>query len=177
MVSPLPLLILPAVLGAPSSVVRGNGFEIFLAAPKGWAIEARPNRYDGLPAVLFRRGESFRTAKNVMFVNLDRRTDPDLAAFAANRRADFLKSRPGATVRPIGSLLAGDGHTALVFAFDDPRIGQYERRAYLTTADGIVTLFLQCDTAKARGAHAGAFHALIQTFRDLHAPHPRSTGG
>lgn len=182
MFSPLPLVLLPPALLPPglreaSTVVRTDGFEVFLAAPKGWSIEARPNRYDGLPAVLFRRGEDFRTAKTVMFMNLDRRKFPDLAAFAANRRAEFLKGRPGAVVRSAGKLLAGDGRVALTFDFDDPKIPQSERRAYLTTADGVVTLFLQCATPTARTSQAGELKALVETFRDLHAPHPAPRDG
>ena len=157
-----------------STVLRTGGFEVFLAAPEGWTIEARPNRYDGLPAVLFRKGEAFRTAKNVIFVNLDRRRLPEIGPFVANRRAEFLKGRPGAAIRPRGKILAGDSRLALVFDFDDAKISQHERRAYLETADGIATLFLQCATPEGRTRHAGAFGALIGTFRDLHAPRPAS---
>lgn len=168
-----PLALLLAVAPGESAVVRAEGFEIFLAAPKGWAIDARSKRRAGLPAVLVRSGEAFDTAKNVMFLNLDRRELPDLDAFVANRRAYFLKDRPRAKVRPLGPLTAGDGHTALLFEFDDPSVPQYERRAYLPAQDGVVTLFLQCATPEARAAHAIALKALVETYRDLHAPHPR----
>ncbi len=173
MLAPLAFLTLLPLRGAPSAVVRAEGFELFLAAPQGWTIETAPSRDDGLPAVVVRRGESFRTARNVMFLNLDRREAPSLPEFIANRRAFFLKDRPAAKVRPAGKALAGDGSPATLLDFDDPKIPQFERRAYLTTADGIVTLFLQCASPQARTVHSPAFKALVESFRDLHAPHPR----
>ena len=169
----LAILTLKPALGEASTVVRAEGFEIFIAAPKGWSVETKPSLKLGLPAVVVRRGEDFNTAKNVMFLNLDRREDPDLPAFVANRRASFLKDRPGARVAPVKGLLGGDGSPATVFDFDDPKIPQYERRAYLRTADGIVTLFLQCATPGSRTTHAPRLAELVASFRDLHAPHPR----
>lgn len=168
-----PLALLFTVVSGESAVVRADGFEIFLAAPKGWRIDALSKRGEGLPAVLVRPGEAFDTAKNVMFLNLDRREFPDLAAFVANRRRDFLKGRPRAEVRPVSGLTAGDGHPVLLFDFDDPSIPQYERRAYVLAQDGVATLFLQCATPQGRQAHAAALKALVESYRDLHAPHPR----
>ena len=160
----------------PSAVVRAQGFEVFLAAPRGWTVDARPKRSEGsLPAVLVRPGESFATAKSVMFLNLDRQKDPDLAAFVATRRGEFLKGRARASVRVAGTLVAGDGTNAVLLDLDDPTIPQYERRAYLVAHDGVATLFLQCSGPEARRVDAAALKALVASFRDLHAPHPPST--
>ncbi|RYG32556.1 hypothetical protein EON81_20360 [bacterium] len=169
MILPLALVALPPAPRESSVVVRAEGFEVSLIAPSGWTAESDPNAYDSLPAVLFRKGEDFRTAKNVMFLNLDARKRPDLTAFVANRRASFLKDRPGATVRPASKMETGDGSSALLFDFEDPKIGQYERRAYIETTSGIATLFLQCATPEARKIHVPAFQTLVKGFRDRHA--------
>src|SRR5260370_10752719 len=84
-----------------SGIIYGKGYSFALTTPKGWVLDTTSGRQQGLQAVFYPKGSSWKTGAAVMYANVYQKTDPtkeSLQTIIANDLADFRKKSPNLKV-------------------------------------------------------------------------------
>src|ERR1051326_3275936 len=80
-----------------SGIIYGKNYSFALTAPKGWVLDTASGRQQGLQAVFYPKGSSWKNGAAVMYANILQKTDPakeSLQTIIANDVADFKKESP-----------------------------------------------------------------------------------
>jgi hypothetical protein len=136
-----------------------------LSAPPGWVFDRVAARRQGLPAVMYPEGESWRDAVAVMYPNTIPRRDGegveqviarDVRAFKENAHALRVDvAEPEAT---------SDGKTALVRLFSGGEHGNFEAVGYIEEAHAFTLLVLTSRTEAAFREALPAFRELLRSY-------------
>lgn len=152
-----------------SAIIFGAHHAFAVRAPAGWILDVRSQRNNGLPAVLYRRGESWQTGPAVMYVNT---IVPDSGVADPLRRvirADsvrFADAIAGMHVDTAATLRTAGNRAAFTRSFHGDS-GNLELVAYVPSRT-IITLFvLSARTRPAFDAARSSFEALVRSYRFL----------
>jgi hypothetical protein len=152
-----------------SAVVYGAHHAFSLQAPAGWILDVRSQRNNGLPVVLYLRGESWTTGAAVMYVNTVVPDSGVVDAVPEVIRADserFSNVVPGMHVSVAMRLQTADGRAAEVRAFHGDS-GNVELVAYIPARTIIAVVVLSARTRAALASARSAFEALVKSYRFL----------
>jgi hypothetical protein len=143
-------------------LIYGEGFSFLVAPPEGWVLDNRAGVDQGLQAVFYPEGKSWKNSPAVMYVNTGQRTQGEtLDQFIAGEIADFKKEcGPNASVEPRPALALEAGATAPVRWFTGDRWGNREAVAYIDAPNVFVLIVL---TARKQAD----FEAALPAFRSL----------
>jgi hypothetical protein len=78
-----------------SGIISGKNYSFVLTAPKGWALDNTSGRSQGLQAVFYPKGSSWKNGSAVMYANVYQKTDPgkeSLQTVIANDVAEYKKN-------------------------------------------------------------------------------------
>src|SRR6185295_8947918 len=59
-----------------SGIIYGKNYSFALMAPKGWVLDTTSGRQQGLQAVFYPNGSSWKNGAAVMYANVYQKTDP-----------------------------------------------------------------------------------------------------
>jgi hypothetical protein len=152
-----------------SAIIFGAHHAFSVRAPAGWILDVRSQRNNGVPAVLYRRGETWQAGPAVMYVNT---IVPDSGVADPLRRvirADsvrFADAIAGMRVDTAATLRTADNRAAFTRSFHGDS-GNLELVAYVPSRP-IITLFvLSARTRPAFDAARSSFEALVRSYRFL----------
>src|SRR6266851_2782414 len=77
-----------------SGIIFGKNYSFTLTAPKGWVLDNTSGRSQGLQAVFYPKGSSWKTGAAVMYANVYQKSDPtkeSLQTIIANDVTQFKK--------------------------------------------------------------------------------------
>ena len=167
-------LILFLVLGAPQQkpsepndnggILSGPGYAFILVAPDGWVLDDRSGRKEGLPAVFYKRGDSWKGAKVVMYANPVRKAKGQtVESIIAADVSRFRKLNPGIAVEDGTSLPIANDRKLPVKVFRGTEAGDTEIVAYADESTCVVMLVLSGTEDRVRAAR-GSFGALVRSY-------------
>ena len=147
-----------------SGILHGPGYAFTLVAPPGWVFDDKSGADDGLPAVFYRDGETWPSAKVVMYAKvsaLERGQLLDQGIAAAIRR--LKRTNPSLEVEtapPIPRVLGG---TFQVRVFRGTWGGATEYVAYSAEGAWVVQLVLSGSSELISDAY-GSYLQLLKTY-------------
>jgi hypothetical protein len=145
-------------------ILSGPGFAFILVAPDGWVLDDVSGQKEGLPAVFYKRGDSWSRAKVVMYANPVRRSKGEtLKGIIAADVTRFRKLNPGIVVEDGVPLAVANGRKLQVKVFRGTQAGDTEVVAYADESSCVVMLVLSGTEDRVRGARS-SFGALLRSY-------------
>ncbi len=143
-------------------IVYGEQVGAAVSAPKGWVYDPTAGSGQGLRAVMYPEGSTWKDSNRVMYVNVVRLKEGQKpAAFIADDDARFKKESPDLTVgtgEPIVQAIGGV--RAEVRLYTTEAAHTFEAVAYASKGSSIAIYVLSCKTKK-------DLEATMQAFRDV----------
>lgn len=132
-----------------------------LTAPAGWVLDNHSGSQQGLPAVLYPRGSSWKQASTVMYPTSDRKpaSEHPLQDVIAETLDQYRAASPGLRVESLAPAPTGDARTAEVRKLSGQAQGNVEAIAFIEEADRAVILVL---SARSESDYATALPAFLQ---------------
>lgn len=155
-----------------SGIIYGKGYSFALTAPKGWVLDTTSGRQQGLQAVIYPKGSSWKTSGAVMYANVYQKTDSTketLQAIIANDVADFKKDSPNlkvvdADAIPTRADARSKDKKATVKYFTADRYGNSEAVAYIDEGNLVVMLVLNTRSQRDFEASLPAFKEFVGSY-------------
>jgi len=170
----LAVVVAALILAAPSQATRepndnagilsGPGYAFILVAPHGWVLDDVSGKKEGLPAVSYRRGDSWSRAKVVMYANPVHKSKSETASsvIAADVRR-FREQNPGIGVEDGSPGVVASGRKIPTKIFRGTKAGETEVVAYADESDCVVMIVLSGTPDDVNAAQA-SFAELVRTY-------------
>lgn len=152
-----------------SGIVYGADHSFVITAPDGWVLDNTSGQPQGLHAVFYREGETWRGASVVMYANTaskridGQRTLKELVDYDVDQ---FRRKSPRLLVAPARSI-AVNGRTAEVLTFEGDQYGNYEAVAYIDEQYTVVMLVLTSRTKAEYDRAYPDFEKLVASYQFL----------
>ncbi len=167
------IALLPRAWAQDSTIAEGPGVILYserahayaLTAPQGWVFDAEAARNQGLPAVLYPEGDSWRESVAVMYPNTVHRRDGEgVERLIARDIQTFREHGPALRVEIAEPETTRDGKPALVRLFSGGEHGNFEAVGYVEEARAHTLLVLTSRTQAAFQDALPAFRALLRSY-------------
>jgi hypothetical protein len=149
-----------------SGIIYGADHAFVLTAPDGWVLDNASGVSQGLHAVFYPKGSSWKASSVVMYANVvHKKSEKDaLETIVESDVADFKRQSPGMKVED-AEAPSGSGKNVLVKYFVDDN--SHEAVAYIGESKVIVMLVLNARTKKGFDDALPAFRQLISSYHFL----------
>jgi len=140
-----------------------------LTAPEGWVLDNHSGAQQGLPAVLYPRGASWKEAPAVMYPTSDRKpvSGHPLQDVIAETVEQYRAASPGLKIESLDLAPTVDARTAEVRKLSGEAQGNVEAVAFVEEADRVVLLILSARSEKDFAAALPAFRQLVGSYSYL----------
>ena len=151
-------------------ILHGPHHAFTVSAPRGWVLDTHGGEADGLPAVLYRPGENWKSATVAMYVNT---VLPDSGRAASARgvaRADSVRlvaRDRDMRVASVVPLRTGDGAQAFAKRFSSSRGQVFEVVAYVSQRTVTTILVVTSRDRRTLDAALPAFREFVRSYRWL----------
>jgi hypothetical protein len=115
----------------PGGIVYGPKAAFNISAPSGWVLDNESGKEQGLPCVLYPKGESWADAKTVIYAKIASTEFEDVNAFVATAIKE-MAAKHGKPKEKIASGKTKDGHDYFINEYPATKnYSQWERVAYV----------------------------------------------
>ena len=143
-------------------IVYGEQAGAIVSAPRGWVYDPTAGSGQGLRAVMYPEGSTWKDSTRVMYVNVVRLKEGQAAAaFIADDDARFKKESPDLTIgtgEPIVQAVGGVRAEMRLYTTD--ATPTYEAVAYASTGSSVAIYVLSCKTKR-------DFETTLPVFREV----------
>jgi hypothetical protein len=150
-----------------SGIIYGQDHVFVLTAPKGWVLDNKSGVNQGLQAVFYPEGSSWKSGTIVMYANAYYKlnaTEETLEKVVAGDVAEFKKKSEKLKVVEAASLPTRKDKKAVVRYFEGDTFGNSEAIAYLDEGKVVVMLVLSARTKNEFEAALPAFSELVSSY-------------
>jgi hypothetical protein len=145
-------------------IVYGPKAAFNISAPEGWVLDNESGAEQGLPCVLYPKGESWADAKTVMYAKIASTQFEDVNAFVAMAIKDMEKTH-GKPKEKIASGKTKDGHDYFINEYPATKTySQWERVGYVQLPHAVAYIVLSSRNEKSYRKDAGALQETLKTF-------------
>lgn len=147
----------------PGGIVYGPKAAFNISAPGGWVLDNESGKSQGLPCVLYRKGQSWADGKTVMYAKIastDFETVDAFLSFAINE----MKDKHGTPKIKIALGKTKDGHDYFINEYPATKTySQWERVAYVQLPHAVAYIVL---TSRDKAHYEKDCGALEQMLKD-----------
>lgn len=160
----------------PFAIVYGPKGAFNIAAPAGWVIDNTAGKGNGLPCVLFPKGQTWQTAEPMMYAKIASTSVEDAEAFAKTAIEEMKKERGDYEVKRVATGKTKGGQTYFINQYSPsenyPRL---ERVAYVQMPKAVAYVVFSCDGEPALRKHQRALTELLESMMamDVNKPEER----
>ena len=123
-------------------IVYGPKAAFNISAPDGWVLDNESGKEQGLPCVLYPKGESWANAKTVMYAKIASTEFEDVNVFVATA-ITAMKAKHGTPKEKIASGKTQDGHDYFINEYPATKTySQCERVAYVQLPHAVAYIVL-----------------------------------
>ena len=136
----------------------------WLTPPPGWILDNSSGVSQGLQAVFYRRGGSWKQSASVMYANgvhKDIEAKQTFEQFIADDSLTFLKRNPNVRIFSAAELPTAKGQVAVIKRYV---YSQYEAVAYIDEPKVVVLIVLTCRSKDDFDSSYSAFKTLVGSF-------------
>jgi hypothetical protein len=149
-----------------AGVIFGKTIMFVVKAPEGWVLDGKSGASQGLAAVSYPEGSSWKDGAAVMYVNTACRCGAkSLEEFVEGDVKRFREGAPGLKVSDGPALKLEGGQKVLVKRFSGDENGNVESVAYVDEGDEFLLFVLTARTRKDFDASAEAFDRMVSSYR------------
>ena len=164
----LALLFLPAVIAAQNKyvggIVYGPKAAFNIAAPEGWVLDNESGMEQGLPCVLYPKGESWADARTVMYAKIAGTEYEDAVKFA-EVAIKQMESRHGKPKEKIDKGMTGNGQPFFTNEYPATKTySQWERVAYVQLPKAVAYIVLSSRDEASYRKDGHALREVLKTF-------------
>jgi|SRR5271157_1248148 len=149
-------------------IVSGKDHAFGIVAPAGWVLDNTSAVPEGLHAVFYPKGGSWKRSPVVMYANAVHKgvaTTRPLRAIIADDVSTFNKKSKTPTITDEPALITMKAEKkSVVKRFEDPSRNLYEVVAYIDEPKVVVMLVLSADSAESLTAALPAFKDLVGSY-------------
>lgn len=148
----------------PGGIVYGPKAAFNIGAPEGWVLDNKAGAEQGLPCVLYPKGESWSDARTVIYAKIASTQYEDANAFVATSIKKMEKDR-GKPKEKIASGKTRDGHAWFINEYPASKsYSQWERVAYVQLPRAVAYIVLSSRDEASYGKDSGALQEALKTF-------------
>jgi hypothetical protein len=151
----------------PGGMVYGPKAAFNIAAPEGWVLDNESGAEQGLPCVLYPKGESWADARTVMYAKIASTQYEDADKFAAVAIKQ-MESTHGKPKEKIEKGKTGDGQAFFINEYSATKTySQWERVAYVQLPKAVAYIVLSSRDEASYRKDAPALREVLKTFTYL----------
>jgi len=159
----------------PFAIVHGPKAAFNIAAPEGWVIDNTAGAENGLPCVLYRKGDTWENADPLMYAKIASTSVEDAEAFAKTAIEEMKKERGEYKTKRVESGKTKDGHAYFVNEYSPgEKYPRYQRVAYIQLPKAVAYVVYTADSEAAFRKHQSALQQLLASFSFLEVEHEKS---
>lgn len=148
----------------PGGIVYGPKAAFTISAPEGWVLDNESGANQGLPCVLYSKGESWADARTVMYAKIAGTKFEDVNAFVASAIKEMEKTH-GKPKEKIVSGKTADGHAYFINEYPATKnYSQWERVAYVQLPKAVAYIVLSSRDEASYHKDAPALQEVLKTF-------------
>jgi tetratricopeptide (TPR) repeat protein len=145
-------------------IVYGPKAAFNISAPEGWVLDNQAGVKQGLPCVLYPKGESWADARTVMYAEIAGPEFEDVDAFVATAIKEMEKTH-GKPKEKIASGKTKDGHDYFINEYPATKTySQRERVGYVQLPRAVAFIVLSSRDRASYQKDSGALHQVLETF-------------
>ena len=145
-------------------IVYGPKAAFNIAAPEGWVLGNEAGVEQGLPCVLYRKGQTWSDARTVIYAKIASTQFEDVNAFVAKSIKE-MKDRHGTPKEKIVSGKTRDGHDYFINEYPATKsYSQWERVAYVQLPRAVAYIVLSSQDEPSYRKDSGALQEVLKTF-------------
>jgi hypothetical protein len=150
--------------GYAGGIVYGPKAAFNIAAPEGWVLDNESGSKQGLPCVLYPKGESWADARTIMYAKIASTQFEDVNAFVAMAIKEMAKTH-GKPKEKIASGKTHDGHDYFINEYPATKTySQWERVAYVQLPHAVAYIVLSSRDHASYQKDSGALQETLKTF-------------
>jgi hypothetical protein len=143
-------------------IVYGPKAAFNISAPDGWVLDNESGREQGLPCVLYPKGESWADAKTVMYAEIAGTKLEDVNEFVATA----IKEMAATHGKPKEKIVSGktkDGHDYFINEYPATKTySQWERVAYVQLPHAVAYIVLSSRDKVSYQRDSGALESMLK---------------
>jgi hypothetical protein len=148
-------------------IVYGPKAAFNIAAPEGWVLDNESGKEQGLPCVLYPKGESWADARTVMYAKIAGTQFEDVNAFVA-MAIKGMKAKHGTPKEKIASDKTEDGHDYFINEYPATKTySQWERVGYVQLPHAVAFVVLSSRDQASYRKDSGALQKVLKTLVSL----------
>ena len=160
------LLLLRSAVAAqtqyPGGIVYGPKAAFNIGAPAGWVLDNESGAEQGLPCVLYPKGESWADARTVMYAKIASTQFEDVNAFVAMAIKDMEKTH-GKPKEKVASGKTKDGHDYFINEYKATKTySQWERVGYVQLPHAVAYIVLSSRDQASYKKDSGALQDVLK---------------
>ncbi len=150
-----------------TGVIQGDNHAFSIAAPKGWVLDNQSGQHQGLQAVFYPNGSSWKGARSVMYVNTDaRKPGQPVEAYIESELKEFSREfGESFNAREWEAIKTSDSKWAHVRRLTGDTWGNYESIAYIEESGVFVLIVLTARDEESYKQSQQAFEELVKSYR------------
>jgi hypothetical protein len=150
--------------GYPGGIVYGPKAAFNIAAPEGWVLDNEAGADQGLPCVLYPKGESWANARTVMYAKIAGTQFEDVNAFVAMAIKEMAKTH-GKPKEKIAFGKTHDGHDYFINEYPATKTySQWECVAYVQLPKAVAYIVLSSRDHASYQKDSSALQEVLKTF-------------
>ena len=148
-------------------IVYGPKGAFNISAPEGWVLDNESGVNQGLPCVLYPKGESWADARTVIYAKIASTQYEDAEKFVAAAIKDMEKTH-GKPKEKIDKGKTGDGQSFFINEYPATKTySQWERVAYIQLPKAVAYIVLSSRDEASYRKDASALREVLKTFAYL----------
>jgi hypothetical protein len=147
-----------------AGLVFGKDYAFAVAAPEGWVFDSESGIQQGLHAVFYPVGSSWKEGQAVMYVNAAPRAET-LEKFVEGEVANFRKGSPRLKVSDEEPPAVAGKQRVVAKRFVEDQLGNFEAVSYIEESKVVVIFVLSARTQGEFDAALPAFRKLVSSYR------------
>lgn len=145
-------------------IVYGPKAAFNIAAPEGWVLDNQSGAEQGLPCVLYPKGDSWADARTVIYAKIASTQYEDAGKFVAVAIKEMEKTH-GKPKEKIEAGKTRSGHDYFINEYPATKTyAQWERVAYVQLPKAVAYLVLSSRDEKSYRKDSGALQEVLKTF-------------
>jgi len=145
-------------------IVYGPKAAFKIDAPQGWVLDNQAGAGQGLPCVLYPKGESWADARTVMYAKIASTQFEDAEKFVATAIKQ-MESTHGQPKEKIDKGKTGDGQSFFINEYPaTKKYSQWERIAYVQLPKAVAYIVLSSRDEASYRKDASALREVLKTF-------------
>jgi hypothetical protein len=152
----------------PFAIVYGPKAAFNIVAPDGWVIDNTAGQENGLPCVLYRKGDTWENAEPLMYAKIASTTIEDAESFAKKAIEEMKKERGDYETKRIESGKTKDGRAYFVNEYSpSENYSRRERVAYIQLPKTVAYVVYSADDEAGFRRHQPALREVLKSFTYL----------